>query len=372
MEVQWMLIVNKANRTTEEIVNITTTNTNTSVQIPDIAVVILNWNGKSYLEQFLPQVIAYSKPYRVVLADNASTDDSVSWTKSQFPELEIVVNSENGGFAKGYNDALKLVSADYYVLLNSDVEVTENWLEPLVETMRDEQIAGCQPKVRSFKLRDSFEHAGASGGFLDKYHYPFCRGRLIDHIEKDEGQYDFPTKIFWATGACMLIRSSVYWECGGLDERFFAHMEEIDLCWRAHRLGYEFAVNPASLVYHVGGGTLNYLNPKKTFLNFRNSLLMIHKNQRSGLLYVLFRRMLLDGLAALVFLFRGQFTHFGAVFKAHMSFYSMLSSSNRIRSEWKKRDLGSPIQFYRGSLLWAIYIQKVKKFSDLNQRKFDL
>lgn len=342
------------------------------MQNPDIAVVILNWNGKQFLEQFLPQVIAYSKPYRVVLADNASTDDSVLWVKTQFPDLEIVINSENGGFAKGYNDALKCIQADYYLLLNSDVEVTENWLEPLVETMKNEQLAGCQPKIRSYKQRDSFEHAGASGGFIDKYHYPFCRGRMMDHIEKDHGQYDFQSKIFWATGACMLIRSSVYWECGGLDERFFAHMEEIDLCWRAQRLGYEFEVDPRSVVYHVGGGTLNYLNPKKTYLNFRNSLLMIHKNQRNALFYVLFRRMLLDGLAAFVFILKGQFSHFWAVFKAHLSFYRMLPSSISIRKEWKKRDLGQPVTFYRGSILWAIYLQKVTKFSDLNQRKFDM
>ncbi|AEA42640.1 glycosyltransferase family 2 protein [Fluviicola taffensis] len=342
------------------------------MQNPDIAVVILNWNGKHFLEQFLPQVIAYSEPYRVVLADNASTDDSVSWTKEHFPNLEIVINDSNGGFAKGYNDALKKVKADYYVLLNSDVEVSENWLNPLVETMKNPEIAGCQPKIRSFKNRNTFEHAGASGGFLDKYHYPFCRGRIMDHVEIDEGQYDYPAKIFWATGACLMIRSEIYWEAGGLDERFFAHMEEIDLCWRIHRMGLHFEVNPLSVVYHVGGGTLNYMNPKKTFLNFRNSLLMIHKNQRAGLTYVLFRRLCFDGLAGLVFLFRGQFPHFWAVFRAHISFYNHLPSSIKERRAWKKRDLKTPIRFYKGSILWALYIQKVFKFKDLNQRKMDL
>lgn len=338
----------------------------------DIAVVILNWNGKHFLEQFLPEVIEHSKPFRVVLADNASTDDSVNWTREHFPDLEIVVNDSNGGFAKGYNDALRQIQADYYVLLNSDLEVSENWLLPLIDTMQDEQVAGCQPKVRSFKLKDTFEHAGASGGFLDKYHYPFCRGRIMDHVEVDEGQYDYSAKIFWATGACLMIRSTIYWEAGGLDERFFAHMEEIDLCWRVQRMGYHFEVNPKSVVYHVGGGTLNYMNPKKTYLNFRNSLLMIHKNQRVGLAYVLFRRLCFDGLAAFVFLLRGQFPHFGAVFKAHMSFYKLLPSSIRERRKWKKLDKKAPISFYRGSILWALYIQKITKFKDLNQRKFDI
>jgi GT2 family glycosyltransferase len=342
------------------------------VQNPDIAVVILNWNGKHFLEQFLPQVIRYSEPYRVVLADNASTDDSVSWCKEHFPNLEIVINESNGGFAKGYNDALKHVKADYYVLLNSDVEVSENWLLPLVETMKNPTIAGCQPKIRSFKNRNTFEHAGASGGFLDKYHYPFCRGRIMDHVEVDEGQYDYPAKIFWATGACLMIRSKIYWEVDGLDERFFAHMEEIDLCWRIHRLGFHFEINPQSVVYHVGGGTLNYMNPKKTFLNFRNSLLMIHKNQRVGLTYILFRRLCFDGLAAFVFLFRGQFPHFWAVFRAHMSFYKHLPSSIRERKKWKKRDLNLPISFYKGSILWALYIQKVFKFKNLNQQKINV
>lgn len=342
------------------------------MQNPDIAVVILNWNGLHFLEQFLPEVIMHSKPYRVVLADNASTDDSVSWTKNHFPDLEIVVNESNGGFAKGYNDALKQIRADYYVLLNSDVEVSENWLLPLVETMKNEHVAGCQPKIHAFKARNTFEHAGASGGFLDKYHYPFCRGRIMDHVEVDEGQYDYPSKIFWATGACLMIRSSTYWEAGGLDERFFAHMEEIDLCWRIQRMGLHFEVNPQSVVYHVGGGTLNYMNPKKTFLNFRNSLLMIHKNQRVGLTYVLFRRLCFDGLAAFIFLIKGQFSHFWAVFRAHLSFYNHLPSSITERRKWKKLDKNTPLSFYKGSILWALYIQKVSKFKDLNQRKFDL
>ncbi|HRP53193.1 MAG TPA: glycosyltransferase family 2 protein [Fluviicola sp.] len=340
------------------------------MEAKSLAVVILNWNGRSFLETFLPNVVAYSKPYRVVLADNASTDDSVVWTQQNLPEVEIIVNTSNGGFAKGYNDALKKVKAEYYVLLNSDVEVTENWLEPLVETMKNRRIAGCQPKIRSFKLRDQFEHAGATGGFMDKHHYPFCRGRIFDEIEEDKGQYDFNTRVFWTSGACMLIRSDVYWEVGGLDERFFAHMEEIDLCWRAQQMGYEFWAIPSSCVYHVGGGTLNYLNPRKTFLNFRNSLLMIHKNENSLVYFILFRRMLLDGLAALVYLLKGKFNHFWAIFKSHLSFYRLLTSSIKERKKWKILSKKQPVIRYTGSILWAVYVQKIKKFSQLNQRRF--
>ncbi len=353
----------------EETVTIITNKIN-PVQNPVVAVVILNWNGKHFLEKFLPDVVAFSSPHRVVLADNASTDDSVAWVQNHLPQVEIVQNKENGGFAKGYNDALKNIKADYFVLLNSDVEVTENWLNPLIDTMQNHAIAGCQPKIRSFSKRSMFEHAGASGGFIDKYHFPFCRGRMMDYTEEDLGQYDFNTPIFWATGACMMIRSDVYWEAGGLDERFFAHMEEIDLCWRSQRLGYTFEVAPKSVVYHVGGGTLNYNNPRKTFLNFRNSLFMIHKNQERFLYWVLLRRMSIDGIAALVFLLKGQFSHFWAVFKSHMSFYAQLKSSFKIRKEWKQKAKNKEISKYKGSILWAIYFQGVKKFSDLNQRRF--
>lgn len=337
---------------------------------PSVAVVILNWNGKSLLEKFLPQVVLHSKPHRVVLADNASTDESVTWVKANFPEVEIIINASNGGFAKGYNDALKQVDADYYVLLNSDVETTENWLVPLIQAMENSKLAGCQSKIRSYAEPNKFEHAGASGGFLDKYHYPFCRGRIMDYTEVDTGQYDYQQAIFWATGACMMIRSTVFHEVGGFDERFFAHMEEIDLCWRCHRLGYGFEAVPSSVVYHVGGGTLNYMNPRKTFLNFRNSLLMIHKNQERFLIPVLFRRLCLDGIAATVFLLKGQFSHFWAVFNSHISFYKLLKSSRLIRREWKKRARTQHVSLYRGSILWALYFQRVKTFQALNQRKF--
>lgn len=337
---------------------------------PDLAIVILNWNGKRFLEQFLPSVVAHSAPHRIVVADNASTDDSVAFVQQTYPGIEIVINEQNGGFAKGYNDALKNVKADFYLLLNSDVEVTEGWLEPLLKMTEDPKLAGCQPKIKAWHKRDAFEHAGASGGYVDKYFFPFCRGRIFSTIEEDHGQYDYPTTIFWATGACMLIRSDVYWKAGALDERFFAHMEEIDLCWRAQRMGYHFAVAPQSVVYHVGGGTLNYLSPKKTYLNFRNSLLMIHKNYDGWLFWLLFRRMSLDGVAAIVFLFKGQFAHFWAVFTAHMSFYKLLSSSIRERKNTASFTEKITVGKFRGSILFARYIQRIHAFEKLNQRLF--
>lgn len=333
-----------------------------------LAIVILNWNGQHFLEKFLPAVIRHSEPHRVILADNASTDASVAYVAEHFPTVEIVVNTENGGFAKGYNDALKRIDAEYYLLLNSDVEVTEGWLDPLLEAMQNPTTAGCQPKIRAYDRKQQFEHAGASGGFIDRYFFPFCRGRIFDAIEADTGQYDYPTDIFWATGACMLIRSEVYWKAGGLDERFFAHMEEIDLCWRAQRMGYTFRAVPASVVYHVGGGTLDYLSPRKTFLNFRNSLLMIHKNYQGFLFWMLFRRLMLDGIAAIAFLVKGQFPHFRAVFNAHLSFYRLLPSSRKERKRYAALKGGASVGKYRGSILYAKYIQGVKSFSRLNQR----
>jgi len=337
---------------------------------PDLAIVILNWNGQRFLEQFLPTVVLHSQPYRVILADNASTDDSVPYVQTHFPTVELVINEKNGGFAKGYNDALKRIDAEFYLLLNSDVEVTEGWLEPLLEAMSDPTVAGCQPKIKSFHRKNDFEHAGAAGGFIDNYFFPFCRGRIFDSIETDTGQYDYPVDIFWATGACMLIRSAVYWKAGGLDERFFAHMEEIDLCWRSQRMGYRFRAIPASTVYHVGGGTLNYQSPRKTYLNFRNSLLMIHKNYRGWLTWMLIKRMALDGIAAIGFLVKGQFPHFWAVFRAHISFYQLLPSSRKERKQYAELTGKPPIGKYEGSILFAKFIQGVKSYGKLNQRLF--
>lgn len=334
----------------------------------DLAIVILNWNGKKFLERFLPDVVRFSEPYRVVVADNASTDDSLAYVREHHPGVEIVVNDSNGGFAKGYNDALKKVTAEFYLLLNSDVEVTEGWLEPLMETMKDPTIAGCQPKIKSFDRRGEFEHAGACGGYVDKDYFPFCRGRIFDAIEADHGQYDYPTTVFWATGACMLIRSEVYWKADGLDERFFAHMEEIDLCWRAQRMGYQFKAIPSAVVYHVGGGTLSYLSPRKTYLNFRNSLLMIYKNYEKPLFSMLFRRLVIDGIAAISFLLRGNFSHFWAVYRAHMSFYRLLPSSRRERKKYRHLPGTATSGKYNGSVVVAKFLKKIHSFEKLNQR----
>ena len=264
-----------------------------------IAVVILNWNGEKLLEQFLPSIVQYSPQADIYVADNASTDDSVSYLKAFFPTVKIIQNDSNLGFAEGYNEALKEVDAEIYALVNSDIEVTENWLKPIVETFENEpKTAIIQPKILDFKRKEYFEYAGAAGGFLDKYGYPYCRGRVFETLEKDNGQYDDNCEIFWASGACFFIRSSVYKELEGFDANFFAHQEEIDLCWRAFNKGYMIKYNSQSVVYHVGGATLQQGNPKKTFLNFRNSLLMLLKNlPKKQLISVIFIRLLLDGVA---------------------------------------------------------------------------
>lgn len=337
-----------------------------------IAIVILNWNGKKFLKDFLPSVIKYSGDARIIVADNASTDDSVSFLKLEFPTIEIIQNDQNGGFAKGYNDALKKVQSPYYLLLNSDVEVSENWLNPLLEKMKDKTIAGCQPKVLSFGNKSKFEHAGAAGGFLDHNYYPFCRGRIFNETEEDKQQYDGETEVFWTSGACMLIRSELFHQVGGFDELFFAHMEEIDLCWRIKRLGFAFKIIPSSKVYHVGGGTLNYFSPKKTYLNFRNSLYMITKNHSGWLFPKLFYRMLLDGIAALMFLFSGKPSHFNAVFMAHIDFYKNIKNMLMKRRELKdKAGTFNQVGLYKGSILWAKYFKKIHSFSKLNMRLFD-
>lgn len=339
----------------------------------DLAVVILNWNGVAFLQKFLPSVVEYSKPYRVVVADNASTDSSLAYVKEHFPQVELVVNASNGGFAKGYNDALKRIKASYYILLNSDIEVSPNWIEPLVEVMKNNDVAGCQPKILSFSDKSRFEHAGASGGFLDKDFYPFCRGRIFEETEVDELQYNTNEEIFWATGACMLIRAELYHAVGGLDEDFFAHMEEIDLCWRLKRIGYTFMVVPSSKVYHVGGGTLNYMHPKKTYLNFRNSLYMIAKNYEGWVGGKIFRRLCLDGLAAIRFTLNGQLTHLKALVKAHIDFYKQWKKLKQKRAQFESNNI---IRFnkkglYTKSILWSHFVQKKKVFSKLDASDFE-
>ena len=337
-----------------------------------IAIVILNWNGKHFLKDFLPSVVKHSHDARIIVADNASTDDSISFLKKEYPAIEILQNDQNGGFAKGYNDALKRVDSPFYLLLNSDVEVGENWLSPLIETMKNPQIAGCQPKVLSHGNKTKFEHAGAAGGYLDHNYYPFCRGRIFNETESDSKQYESEAEVFWTSGACMLIRSELFHQVGGFDELFFAHMEEIDLCWRIKRLGYGFKIIPSSKVFHVGGGTLDYFSPKKTYLNFRNSLYMITKNHEGWLFPKLFYRMFLDGIAAIMFLSSGKPSHFNAVFMAHIDFYKNISTMLNKRKILKEnKTLFNRTGLYRGSILWAKYFKRIHSFSKLNMRLFD-
>jgi hypothetical protein len=284
-----------------------------------LAVVILNWNGKRFLEQFLPTLLRTLPDYaEAVVCDNASEDDSVAFLKEHFPQVKLLLNERNEGFARGYNLALERVEAKYYCLLNSDIEVTDGWIEPVIEQMdANEKIAAVQPKLLSYNRRDEFEYAGASGGFIDKYGYPFCRGRVFGNVEKDRGQYDDEIDIFWATGAAMFVRSDVYHLMEGLDGDFFAHMEEIDFCWRIKNLGYKIKVNPASVVYHIGGGTLPKNNSYKTFLNFRNSLYLLIKNlPDERVRKTLILRFFLDQVAAFSFLAQGHFKDFTAVYKA--------------------------------------------------------
>lgn len=327
-----------------------------------IAVVILNWNGVKLLEQFLPSVIQYSPEATVYVADNASTDESIEFVKNNYPTIKIVQNKTNQGFAGGYNDALKHIDAEIYALVNSDIEVTENWLKPILETFEKEpETAIIQPKILDFKKKDHFEYAGAGGGFIDKYGYPFCRGRIFDTLEKDNGQYNDVTEIFWASGACFFIRSVVYKELRGFDEDFFAHQEEIDLCWRALNKGYRIKYNSGSVVYHVGGATLEKSNSKKTYLNFRNSLLMLTRNlPQKKLFQVLFIRMLLDGVAGVKFLFSGQFSHFMAIIEAHFSFYRLFFNN------YKKREINQiEIYFKAKSIVYGYYVKNGTVFVDV-------
>ncbi|KGO88748.1 glycosyl transferase family 2 [Flavobacterium rivuli WB 3.3-2 = DSM 21788] len=288
-----------------------------------IAVVILNWNGKKLLEQFLPSVMAHSPEAQIYVADNASTDDSVAFIKAIYPEIRIIQNNGNYGYARGYNVALEDVEEEIYALVNSDVEVTQGWLQPVIDLFeQDNETAIIQPKILDYKNKSYFEYAGAAGGFIDKYGYPFCRGRILDTIEQDNRQYDDEVEIFWASGACFFIRKDVYRTLKGFDEDFFAHQEEIDLCWRAFNKNYKVRFCSASTIYHVGGATLSSTNPRKTFLNFRNSLWMVLKNvPKTQIVPVLFVRMVLDGLAGVQFLVKGQFANFLAVLKAHFYFY---------------------------------------------------
>ena len=335
-----------------------------------VAIVILNWNGQKMLAKFLPNVIEYSRQdAEIWVADNSSSDGSMHLLETQFPLVKTIVLGQNFGFAEGYNRALRQIEADYYVLLNSDVEVSHHWLTPLIEFMDSHpQVAACQPKLLAEYDKDSFEYAGACGGFLDKYGYPFCRGRIFGMVERDNGQYDYQQEILWATGACMMIRSADYWKAGGLDGRFFAHNEEIDLCWRLRLMGRKIYCIPESEVYHVGGGTLPKSNPMKTFLNFRNNLTMLYKNLSDReLSHVMRARRFLDYLAAFeMLLLQRNWGDFKAVFKARKAFKEWRSSFDEERKRIQAQRVEEEIpQIFQTSILWQYYAKGVKNFKDL-------
>lgn len=335
-----------------------------------VAIVILNWNGRKMLEEYLPTVLKFSHEDAVVyVADNASSDGSVKFVEECFPDVEIICLDNNWGFAEGYNKALKMIDAQYYVLLNSDVEVTRDWLKPLIEYMDyNVQVAACQPKLLSVSDKGKFEYAGASGGYIDKYGYPFCRGRIFDNVEDDRGQYDDNAEIFWATGACMMIRSEDYWKAGGLDARFFAHNEEIDLCWRLRMLGRKIYCIPKSVVYHVGGGTLNKSNPMKTFLNFRNNLTMLYKNLPADeLKHVMRVRCFLDYIAAFeTLILKGNMGDFRAILRARKAFRKWISDFKEDRENIQNAAVEKNISERRMySILWKYYIRGIKRFSEL-------
>lgn len=328
----------------------------------NIAVVILNWNGVQLLEKFLPSVITYSPGATVYVADNASTDASVEFVKANFPSVKIVINKENYGFAKGYNEALKHIDADIYALVNSDIEVTENWLSPIIETFEKEpNTAVIQPKILDYKNKEYFEYAGAGGGFLDRFGFPFCRGRIFDTIEKDNGQYDDDIEIFWASGACFFIRKEVFWELNGFDGDFFAHQEEIDLCWRIFNAGYTIKYCHSSKVYHVGGATLQEGSPMKTFLNFRNSLAMMVKNlPASSLFPILFLRLSQDGIAGIRFILQRKWMHCYMILKSHFYFYFHLFKNLKKRGSVQRKG------YYKTeSIVYTYYISNGKVFDRL-------
>ena len=337
---------------------------------PDVAVVILNWNGKSFLEKFLPSVIQNTPEWaRVVIADNASSDDSLDFLEKNYPELQLIRLNENLGYAGGYNAALEKTEADYFVLLNSDIEVPEQWLEPVIAYLEGHpEVAAAQPLIISWHEKQRFEYAGAAGGFIDVLAYPFCRGRIFQHLEEDLGQYGEPVEVFWATGACLFIRAEAFRKAGGFDDRFFAHMEEIDLCWRLQNLGYQVMVVPASRVYHVGGGTLPKSSPLKTFLNFRNSLWLLTKNMPSRWYFTLIPlRLGLDLLAALSFLAGGKRADARAVCRAHLAF---LKNFREVRKQAASLPGKLPKGMYKGSIAFTYFLRGKKTFQEISQHRF--
>ncbi len=333
---------------------------------PLTALVILNWNGKQLLERFLPSVVRHTPGFvQLVVADNASSDGSLEFLHRHYPEVKIISMKRNLGFAGGYNEALKQLEADYFILLNSDIKVTPDWVDPLLGLMlADPGVAACQPKILSLASRNGFEYAGASGGFIDILGYPFCRGRIFQQLEEDHGQYDHQAEVFWASGAALCIRREAFFRAGGFDERFFAHMEEVDLCWRLLHLGYRNIACPRSVVYHLGGGSLPASNPRKTFLNFRNSLFALAKNLPAHYFYPVFiARLALDWLAAVKFFFGGKWGDALAVFRAQGGFFRYF---RQMRAQSRGVPGSLPPQMYRGSIVMDYYLRGVRRFSDLS------
>lgn len=333
----------------------------------EIAIVILNFNGGHYLTRFLPFVIEHSKGCRIIVADNCSTDNSVEILQKQFTNVEILQLSENYGFSQGYNKALEQIDAHFYVLLNSDVEVSENWWKRPVELLgENENIAAVQPKILSFHEKSEFEYAGAGGGLIDKYGYPFCRGRIFNTVEKDEGQYDDELKVFWASGACMFIKSKAFHKAGGFDPDFFAHMEEIDLCWRLQKMGYEIYYTGRSTVFHVGGGTLERSHPRKTYLNFRNGLSLLFKNYSTANLIKIFPiRILLDWVAIIKFTLFDSYKHGISVIKAHRDFILSFRENRKKRGEIFSKTFKDVDNIFPRSIVFEYYLKRKNKFTDL-------
>ena len=337
-----------------------------------LAIVILNYNGEHFLQQFLPSVLAHADGFPVYVADSASTDDSVAIVQRHFPTVRVIELGRNEGYAGGYNLALEQIrtqfgGATYYALINSDIEVTPNWIAPILQLFdANPTIAACQPKIRDYNQRDYFEHAGAAGGCIDYLGYVFCRGRVFATFETDHGQYNDNQRIFWSTGACFIVRASVFHQVGGFDANFFAHMEEIDFCWRIQRLGYEAWACGESMVYHVGGGTLHKSNPHKTFLNYRNSLFMLYKNlPANGLWAKLLLRLVLDGLSSVLFVKAGQWADVWAIIRAHFAFYGALGRLRQQRKALQPATQLTKLPVYKSSVVWAYFAKGKRKYSEL-------
>ncbi|TLV00133.1 glycosyltransferase family 2 protein [Dyadobacter luticola] len=327
-----------------------------------VAIVILNYNGRHYLEKFLPNIVRYSDGHDIWIADNASSDQSLVWLQQHYPDLHILEIAENKGYAGGYNEALRQINSDYYILLNSDIEVTENWVAPVISFMdSDEKIAACQPKILAYDLPTHFEYAGAAGGYMDYLGYPFCRGRIFDTREEDQAQYDDEKDVFWATGACLFVRASAFHKASGFDESFFAHMEEIDLCWRLLNLKYRITYCGKSVVYHVGGGTLHKSNPRKTFLNYRNNLIMLFKNLPKGRRWkTVFIRLILDGISSVRFMATGAWPDVIAIIRAHYAFYRMIPM---LVKQNPRTNYRAPL-YYR-SVVWEYFVLGKHRFNQL-------